>query len=294
MKIVYIGCVESSYKGLKTLLEAQKQVIGIITMETSTFNADFMDLSPLAKKYHIPCLYAKNINDLKVKDFIRTCSPDVIYCFGWSQLIHEEILAIPPYGVIGMHPAELPYNRGRHPLIWALALGLETTASTFFIMNAGADTGNIISQRKIKIKYTDYARDLYDRVMEAACEQILEFTNELENNDCVLKKQDIEIGNCWRKRGERDGTIDWRMSSRAIYNLVRALSYPYVGAQFMYKDKKIKVWKTEEIVDSRYSNIEPGKIVRYNSCSDFYVKAYDNIVHILECDEFDAKEGEYL
>lgn len=36
-------------------------------------------------------------------------------------------------GVLGYHPAKLPQNRGRHPLIWALALGLKKSASTFFL-----------------------------------------------------------------------------------------------------------------------------------------------------------------
>lgn len=294
MRIVYIGCVESSYHGLKTLLEQKKEVVGVVTMESSGFNADFIDLSSLASKYQVPCKYARNINDCENEEFIRKCLPDVIYCFGWSQLIHKEILSISPLGVIGFHPAELPYNRGRHPLIWALALGLDHTASTFFRMDAGADTGDIISQRKISIEYTDYARNLYDKVIETACGQILEFTNELETGICVPKKQDTAVGNNWRKRGETDGTIDWRMSSRAIYNLVRALSYPYVGAQFLYKNKKIKVWKTEEIEDERYRNIEPGRILKFHSHNDFCVKAYDNVIHVLESDKFWAEEGEYL
>jgi len=41
-------------------------------------------------------------------------------------------LGIAPLGVVGFHPAALPANRGRHPLIWALFLGLKKTASTFF------------------------------------------------------------------------------------------------------------------------------------------------------------------
>ena len=58
--------------------------------------------------------------------------PDIIFCFGWSRLIKEELLKIPKKGVVGYHPAMLPKNRGRHPLIWALALGIKTTGSTFF------------------------------------------------------------------------------------------------------------------------------------------------------------------
>ena len=279
---------------IKNTVDEKKEVVGVITKESSDFNADFVDLAPLAGEYQIPCKYAKNVNDTEIKEFIRECAPDVIYCFGWSQLIREEILDMPPLGVIGLHPAELPHNRGRHPLIWALALGLETTACTFFVMNAGADTGDIISQRKIKIEYTDYAKDLYDKVMDAACSQILEFTKDLENGVCIRQKQDRKAGNSWRKRGEADGTIDWRMSGRAVYNLIRALSHPYIGAQFLYKGNKMRVWKAEEVEAEQYRNIEPGKIIKFNSHNDFYVKTYDNMIHVLECDEFSAEEGEYL
>ena len=294
MRILYVGCVESSYLELKLLLEHKKDVVGIITKKASKFHADFVDLRPLADQYKISYRYADNINDADTIKFVKDCRPDVIYCFGWSQLIKKEILDIPPLGVIGTHPAELPYNRGRHPVIWALVLGLEYTASTFFIMDEGADTGDIISQRKIKIDETDYARDLYDKITEAECEQILEFTADLEKGSCVKKKQGVTVGNTWRKRGETDGMIDWRMSGKAIYNLVRALSHPYVGAHFVYNDKKYKVWRAERTDGQKYQNIEPGKVIKVVSETDFYVKAYDELIHILDCDQITISEGEYI
>lgn len=161
-------------------------------------------------------------------------------------------------------------------------------------MNEGADTGDIISQRKIKIDDSDYARDLYDKITKAECEQILEFTSDLEKGCSERKKQVREDGNSWRKRGEADGVIDWRMSGIAIYNLVRALSHPYVGAHFIYKDRKYKVWRTERIDGRKYQNIEPGKIIKVVSKTDFYVKAYDELIHILDCDQITLLEGEYL
>lgn len=108
------------------------------------------------------------------------------------------------------------------------------------------------------------------------------------------RKQDLSIGNTWRKRTKMDGVIDWRMSSRAIYNLVRALSRPYAGAHFNYKDSEYKVWKCEEFVEESFKNIEPGKVIRYVSDTNFYVKAYDNLIHITECDRCRLQEGEYL
>ena len=56
-------------------------------------------------------------------------------------------------GVVGYHPAKLPQNRGRHPIIWSLALGLKHSASTFFFIQNGVDNGDIISQHPFEIKY---------------------------------------------------------------------------------------------------------------------------------------------
>lgn len=294
MRILFIGCVESSYIELEILLKYKKSIVGVITKKKSTLNADFVDLQILAQKYGLPCKYVDNVNDENSIDFIKECNPDVIYCLGWSQIIKKEILDIPRLGIIGTHPAELPQNRGRHPIIWALALGLEKTASTFFKMNEGADTGDIISQETIEITYTDDARSLYNKITESECKQIIKITEELERGKCYPQRQDDREGNSWRKRGEKDGIIDWRMSSRAIYNLIRALTKPYVGACFIYGDKKIRVWRAEEIISSQYINIEPGKIIKFNNKHDYWVKAYDNIIHVLDSDEFEGKEGEYL
>ena len=68
-------------------------------------------------------------------------------------------------GVIGYHPAALPKNRGRHPLIWALVLGLKKTASSFFIMDERADSGDVISQEEIIINDDDDASSLYAKMI---------------------------------------------------------------------------------------------------------------------------------
>lgn len=294
MKILFVGCVESSYSLLKILLDNKKDVVGVITKNSSGINADFVDLSDLCREYGIDYFYVRNINDADSVVFIKKKQPDIIYCFGWSQIIKKEVLGIPPKGVVGFHPAELPCNRGRHPIIWALVLGLKRTASTFFLMDEGADTGAVISQEIIEIQEKDYAQDLYNHIIAAAGQQVLRFTGELEAGSCKLQKQNVEDGNVWRKRGKADGKIDWRMSSRAIYNLVRGLSHPYVGAHLVYQGCDYKVWRTEEVITEDYKNIEPGKVLKKISNQEFYVKAYDNIIHILECDILGIEEGEYL
>lgn len=272
MRILFVGCVESSYILLQSLLEHKKEIVGVITKKEAGLNADYKDLSVLCLNYGIDYKYISNINDEEVIRYVREKNADIIYCFGWSQIIKKELLEITPMGVIGFHPAALPNNRGRHPIIWALALGLNETASTFFKMDEGADTGDIVSQVKIPICESDYAADLYENIMCAAKKQVLEFTENLENGSCRTISQKKQKGNTWRKRGRRDGIIDWRMGSSAIYNLIRALSHPYIGAEFEYKEKYYKVWKSEIVKsDGKYQNIEPGRIIKKVSDHEFYV-----------------------
>ena len=109
---------------------------------------------------------------------------------------------------------------------------------------------------------------------------------------CGIKQND-ETSNIWRKRVKTDGQIDFRMESQAIYNLVRALSKPYVGAHINYKEKEITVWKVE-IVENKQNNIESGKVLDINE-DKILVKTYDGAIRITH-HEFKKLPniGEYL
>lgn len=294
MKALLIGCVESSAVFLQTLLEVKADIVGVITKKESKCNADFTDLSGIAERNEIPYLYVANSNDRSAVDFIGNLKPDIGFCLGWSQLLKWEVLQMFPEGVIGFHPAALPQNRGRHPLIWALALGLEETASTFFMLDEGADTGRIVSQERILITYEDTARTLYDKVMDTAKQQLRILWGDICSGHIPV----LECkggGNTWRKRGRADGKIDWRMSGRNIYNLVRALSEPYVGAHFEYNESEYKVWEVRELDDDAYKNIEPGKILDIGSGKSFTVKTGSGLLEVVRYDQsFSPKIGTYL
>ena len=209
MRIVFIGTVEFSLLALNQLVSSKANLVGVVTKENSTFNSDFCNLVPICEEHSIPYKYAKDINHPNNVSFIRNLNPDVIFCFGWSSLIKKEILSICPMGVIGYHPAQLPFNKGRHPLIWALVLGLQKTASTFFFMDEGADSGDILSQKEILVELEDDARTLYNKIIKAGLAQIEEFLPQLETGTFVRKKQNPNQGNSWRKRGRSDGRIDF-------------------------------------------------------------------------------------
>jgi len=294
MRIVFIGSVEFSLRALQHLGMIGASVVGVCTLRQSSFNADHVDLSSYCAKHGIPCTYMDDIHAPAALEWITGRRPDVIFCFGWSRLLKKPVLELAPLGVVGFHPAALPRNRGRHPIIWALVLGLTETASTFFFMDEGADSGDILSQRSIEILPEDDARSLYNKVVATALLQIGEFVPQLAANAYPRIKQDSMLANSWRKRGRADGQIDWRMSANSIHNLVRGLAHPYVGAEFQIAGKTYKVWKSRVVGDVK-ANIEPGKVIGYDPLVKPIVKCGEQALCLVETEpELQPALGTYL
>ncbi len=258
MKIVAIGSVKFSKIVFSYLLKKKIKIHTIFGKKKSNFNTDFFDLVKFFSKKKINSYYSNDINSKKTISILKKIQPDLILCVGWSRLLKNEILKIPKIGTIGYHPADLPSNRGRHPIIWALALGLNRIGSTLFFMNKTADSGPIISKRFIKITSNDNSTKLYYKLSKMACNQLLESIKKIKEGKIKKINQTNKTSNFWRRRTDKDGIIDWRMSAETIINLVRALNEPYPGAHFFYKNKKIKVWKVCKSVANK--NHEPGKI----------------------------------
>jgi methionyl-tRNA formyltransferase len=293
LNIVFIGTVTFSYKSLQKLLSLNANIVGVCTKTNSAYNSDFEDLSPLCEMSNIPYHFFEDINSQITIRWIEKKQPDIIFCFGLSNLIKKELLQLAPMGVLGFHPTKLPQNRGRHPIIWSLALGLNETASSFFFMNEGADDGDILSQEVVTIEYHDNAKTLYQKIIDTALKQIEIFLPLLQNNTFTTIPQDNIKSNIWRKRSIKDGMIDFRMSSKSIYNLVRALTKPYVGAHIIYQNTNIPIWEVEEVVYNN-ANIEPGKILSINQ-ETILVKTSDGAIRLLEHQFTNLPEiGDYL
>jgi methionyl-tRNA formyltransferase len=293
MKIVFIGAVRFSASMLEVLLHMKAEVVGVCTLSHAPANADHVDLGDQARQAGVPVLDVSDINAAQSVAWIRRLAPDVIFCLGWSRLIKRELLGLAPLGVVGYHPATLPANRGRHPLIWALALGLDETASTFFLMDEGADSGDILSQEAVPIHATDDAASLYERITKVAATQVRDLVPALASGRYAKRIQDASCANHWRKRGRLDGQIDWRMGAVSIHNLVRALAKPYPGAHFLYQDGEYKVWKSE-VVSESCRNLEPGKVLAVEA-RGITVKAGVDAVRMLVVDPVPVlRPGDYL
>lgn len=284
MRIVFIGAVEFSRHCLEAILKCHGNVVAVVTVakEKAGTHADYADLSGLAATHNVPLYRVRDINQPDNVELLRSLRPDVIFVFGWSQLVSRQILDIPVLGCIGTHPALLPKNRGRHPIVWALVEGLQESGLTFFYLEESADNGDILWQRAFPISLEDDANSLYEKIKSLAGEAIPEFLPQLARRSAPRVPQDDAKATYWRKRTQKDGEIDWSASSMTIYNLVRALTHPYVGAHTCAGGVKMKVWRANlpsgpPVVDQ--NDMVPGAVLS-SSNEGFVVKTGDSHITV--------------
>jgi len=266
MEILFIGSIDFSRYCLDEILRLGGTVSAVITSapEIAHRNSDFADLGETAGSHGIPIHRVRRLNDPENVSLIKELEPDVIFVFGFSQLISAEILSIPKLGCIGTHPALLPLNRGRHPIVWALVDGDQQGGLSFFYLEEGADTGDIVWQRSFPITLNDDASTLQEKCKVLASAAIADMLPLLERGTAPRIPQDHSLATYRGKRGEKDGEIDWSRPAVVSYNLVRALTRPYVGAHTVLAGQKIKVWRSHLLPDTAGasgSSAVPGEVL---------------------------------
>jgi len=294
IKVCVIGCVLMSKDLFLSLNKINNiEIVGVITKKKSNYHSDFYSLKSDANQIGAKVFLSQGKEDEKMINFVKNIKADLGFCIGWSHLFSKKFIKLFNQGIIGFHPSKLPLNKGKHPIIWSLFLGLKDTASSFFLMDAGVDTGVILSQNTIKITRNDDATSLYKKISKSASKQILNFLPKYLSKKIKAKNISKEEGNIWRKRSALDGRIDWRMSYKAIENLVKALQFPYPGAYCNYSGNSYKVSKIMAGKKTK-KNIEPGKVIKVIN-GIIHVKCWDRTLCIVEHSFSKVpKKGEYL
>lgn len=299
LRICILGSTMIADSVINALIKNDIKPILILTNFKDGYNNDWVNLK---KKYSkINCHEIKNNNQQKIISLLIKNKINLLFCIGWSHILSKQILNISNMLVIGHHPSQLPNNRGKHPLIWAIFLGLSSTASTFFIMDKGIDTGKIIEQTKIDIKKNSPVTDLYIKIQKIISYQIIKVVKMIILKDYITKysnlnkihKRKLLLGNYWRRRNHEDGKIDFRMNSLSILNLVNSLSKPYIGAHVEFRGKIYKVWKVRIVKRYKDKNVEPGKII-IKSRNSLIIKTYDSAIDLLKHEIMLTKGAKYI
>jgi methionyl-tRNA formyltransferase len=221
----------------------------------------------------------KRVNDINsetVESELNILNPDIICICHFEKIIKKNILKIPNYGCINLHPSILPNYRGLAPQHWPIINGDDETGITVHFVNEGIDTGDIIIQKKIKIRNNEYVsdlqkrmKDIYGKVMVEAIVQIL------QNKE--FKKQNHLIGSYFGRLKLSNCQINLNDSVFKAYNLIRAVSYPYLGARL---DDKI-IWRARIADHNLVSELEAQPIgFISHTLLGYFIKFNDGILEI--------------
>lgn len=245
MKIAFCTCVQIG----KSCIEAVQSVGGqfdlLLTLHDhkAIKKSGRIYLDEISETSGTPLFKLNHINDPEVAKVLIEYEIDWLFVIGWSQIASAELISIPRMGVIGAHPTLLPVGRGRAAVPWAIIKGLDKTGVTFFKMNEGVDTGEILDQIEIPILENEDATSLYDKVNAAHTELIKWMWPKLIDGSLVGIKQDESKATYWESRTPSDGELKTTMSVKEVEILVRATTHPYPGAFIVLDDKtKLVVW----------------------------------------------------
>jgi methionyl-tRNA formyltransferase len=96
------------------------------------------------KQKNIKIIKTKNINNLTIN--MKNYKPDYLLSAHFNQLIENNILAIPKYGCINIHPGLLPDYKGVDPAFYMLLRDEKQVGVTLHYQDEFFDTGSIIKK----------------------------------------------------------------------------------------------------------------------------------------------------
>ncbi|MCH8612235.1 phosphoribosylglycinamide formyltransferase [Arsenicicoccus dermatophilus] len=130
--------------------------------------------------------------DIALADEIGRHAPDLVVSAGFMRILGERVLAGPP--VINTHPALLPSFPGAHGVRDALAHGVAITGTTCHLVDAGVDTGPIITQRAVAVADDDTEDTLHERIKVAEREMLVDVVGRMARDGWRVDGRRVRIG----------------------------------------------------------------------------------------------------
>ncbi|MDA8163322.1 MAG: formyltransferase [Desulfobacteraceae bacterium] len=250
MSIILFGYHNMGCAALRALNELGVPVSAVIThKDDPDENMWFASLGDMAKSLGIKVYYPDDVNKPEWVGLIRSFAPDVILSCYFRHMIKEDILNIPKIAALNLHGSLLPKYRGRCPVNWQIIHGETKGGVTLHHMVKKADAGDIVAQREVEISDTDTALSLFKKMEDAAYGLLKESIPKVLEGTAPRIPQDHSLATYFGGRRPDDGIINWDLSAVQIYNLIRAVTWPYPGAFSYLGGKKLIIWQAEPMND---------------------------------------------
>ncbi|MFD1162560.1 methionyl-tRNA formyltransferase [Hwangdonia seohaensis] len=253
LRIVFMGTPDFAVATLKTLVENNYTIAGVITAPDRPAGRG-RKLNESAVKQ-----YAKSVGlnilqptNLKSEDFLNELKAlkanlQIVVAF---RMLPQMVWQMPEYGTFNLHASLLPNYRGAAPINWAIINGeTKTGVSTFFI-DEKIDTGEMILQEDVAIDPEENAGSLHDKLMVVGSALVLKTVALIEKGDVKTTPQiDSDAIKTAHKLNRDNCKIDWHDTLDNIYNHIRGLSpYPAAWCRLINgaDELDVKIYKAEK------------------------------------------------
>jgi len=211
-----------------------------------------------------------------------------VILIGWRYLLNEKINSILEEKMIIYHDSLLPKYRGFAPTPSAIIKGEKYIGFSVIFAEKEMDSGDIIYQEKYELKNDYYLKDVVNILSEGYANSIPIVLNNLKVKNYFAQDHNKATYSCWRDI--KDMQIDWNKSSKDIFNFIRALSEPLLGAYSYLNGKKVIIKKSQIIEqDIDFEIRYPGKLWKINK-NNAIVICGQGLLQITDCyDENNSK-----
>jgi methionyl-tRNA formyltransferase len=173
---------------------------------------------------------------------IRQFQPDIGLSILFDYILRADLIRLFPAGVINLHPAYLPYNRGQYPNVWSIIEGTQAGVTLHYV-DEGIDTGDILGRKQVPVEPVDTGETLYRKLERASVELFKETWPFIRTGQAHLIPQEKKDGTYHRTRDvERIDHVDLnRMyTGRELIDIIRARTFPpYPGAYLIQQGRKV-------------------------------------------------------
>ena len=260
MKIVFMGTPAFAARSLQKLIDEGYEIPLVVTQPDRKGNRGRMILSEvrqLALDHGIETAQPVRIKkDPELIERIAALEPDMIVVAAFGQILPQSVLDIPRLGCINVHGSLLPKLRGASPMHAAILEGLDESGITIMRMEAGLDTGDMISKVSCDIKGRDFT-EVSEILAKAGAKLLAETIPHIADGTAVYEKQDDSEATYAGMMKKADGFTDFSEPAETVERKIRAfIEWP---ACYSYLDgQQVKFYKAEVLTEE--PDGEPGTV----------------------------------
>lgn len=263
MRVLFMGTPDFAGSCLQGLIDADfVEVAGVVTQPDRKsgrgMKVRYSPVKQLAMDNEIEVYQPKNVNKPEFVSILEDMNLDAIIVVAYGQLLKESLLELTPHGCINVHASELPMYRGAGPIHRVIINGETKTGVTTMYMDEGWDTGDMILKKIVEIPSSMTVGQLHDLLADEGSKLLVETLRQIEEGIAPRTPQNHELASYAHKIQKEEGEIDWSMSAKDIYNLVRGMN-PWPGAYTWYDGKIFKLWETR--IGQKINGGQPGQVM---------------------------------